>query len=224
MILGYVSNTEIVSFMQKIDPNFTAGDVNEIIVNGIYNYINERIDDAYGIDTARILMDGNATKEIYCPQIPILTVQKIATINEDGTESFFIVNGVQKNIWWDNTTGRIWISTAEDFINIERGLDIDGMYYFPDRPKSVAITGTFGNLPTDFTKLVQLCLILKQYQILNPSKYKTDIIAEQIGRYSYKLANPSNVAPANQRMGLDGWIDFLFKQLPRNSSFVMESI
>lgn len=226
-LLGYVNEAEIVAFMKMINKDFVKEDINELVYNSMYHYLNERADIVYNktADDARVqrlYVDGNSTLEIYCPQIPIISISKIATILQDETQCPFIINGAQKNIWWDNETGRIWIKVDYEVTNIER--NAFPWMWFPDRPKSVVIEGKFGGIVTELVKLIQLLLALKQYQLLNPKKYATDIAEETIGKYSYKLERPGNVTAENQRKGIDGWIDFLFKQLPKTNSMGLEAI
>jgi len=213
-IQGYVTTQEIVDFIELINPEFLSTDINDMIVNSTYEIINKQIGGEYEEQELILHQDGRGTKEIFCPQIPIVNVTNIAIVALSGEETPFIINGEDRNIWWDANTGLIWMRpTEETNVEINNAINL-----FPDRPNSVKIAGTFGEIATDLVKVLQLMMILKQYSLLQPSLYASDIISEKIGRYEYKLANASNVAPDNQRKGLDGYIEWLFKQLPNQEN------
>ncbi len=212
-ISGYVTAQEIVDFMELINPEFLATDINDMIVNSTYEIINKQIGGEYEIQDLTLYQDGRGTKEIFCPQIPMVAVTNIATVALDGTETAFTINGKDRNIWWDASTGKIWVESNNAVIE-KNGSGQP----FPDYPNSVKIEGRFGEIATDLVKVLQLMMILKQYSLLQPALYASDIISEKIGRYEYKLANASNVAPENQRKGLDGYIEWLFKQLPNQEN------
>jgi len=209
-ILGYVTTDEIVEFMEVINPNFLDTDIMDLTVNAMYELINRRIDGAYAEEEATLYQDGRGDRFLFSPQIPIVELESVTIIHEDETETDFVLSGTDRNIWWDNNTGAIW-TYREDDVPIEYNGDYTK---FPDRFNSVRLVGTFGTVPNDLVKQLQLMLILKQYSLLQPSVYVSDVISEKIGRYEYKLANASNVLPENQRKGIDGWIHFLFSQIP----------
>lgn len=224
-IQGYVDEDEIVDFMQIINSDFTEDDINELIVNSMYDMINRKMDTVYETTTTTLLADGHGTYTVWCPKIPIVDITRIAIINQDETEDEFDISGDDRNIWWDTSTGKIF--TKRDYENkIEVYPDDESLAYgkFPDRVACVKIEGTFGQVANSLVKQLQLFLILKQYAILQPSVYATDIISEKIGRYEYKLLNASNVSPNNQRKGIDGWIAYLFEQLPSEDKLGLESI
>lgn len=218
-ILGYVTEDEIVAFMEMINEDFTISDINEMVVNAMYQVINSKMDTVYAEQTVSLLLDGRGERFIFSTRIPMANITRIATVNLDGSETPFIINGTGKNVWWDENTGYIWTDRENE------GIEFNGdSSPFPDRPVSVRLNATFGVVATDIVKQLQLMLILKQYSLMQPSVYASDIISEKIGRYEYKLANASNVEPSNQRKGVDGWISFLFECLPSEDSFAMESI
>lgn len=217
-ILGYVSEAEIIAFMQMTNPAFAVGNINELVVNSMYEYINGRMGQPATVTQENMLLDGDGNDFVYVNKIPIVSITRIASIDTDGTETPFTLMGANRNAWWDSRTGRIWISYADE-TGEEEELALFGSY-----PKSVRVEGTFGQVATDLVKQIQLLLILKQYSILQPRTYATDIVEEKIGRYSYKLASASNLAVENQRKGLDGWIAFLMAQIPNDNLMVLESI
>lgn len=218
-ITGYVTEQEIVDFMELINEDFTVNDISEVVVNAMYQVINSKMDTVYDEVTKSIYVDGTGDRFIFCPQIPMKNITKIAIVELNGEEVGFIINGLNRNIWWDENTGKVW--TDREYFGIEYNGD---RAPFPNRPVSVRIDGTFGTVSTELVKQLQLMLILKQYSLMQPSVYASDIISEKIGRYEYKLVNASNVEPSNQRKGVDGWIAFLFECLPSEDTLGMESI
>jgi len=219
-IKGYVTEGEIVTFMQMINEDFELVDINELIVNAMYELINNRMDTVYEEVEQSLLIDGRGERFIFCSKIPIVKITGISTIALTGIETSFIINGQDRNIWWDTSTGKIWTDRDdEELIEVN-----SETLSFPDRAVSVRVNGTFGTTGTELVKQLQLMLILKQYSLMQPSAYASDIISEKIGRYEYKLANASNVAPGNQRKGIDGWISFLFEQLPSEDTMGLESV
>lgn len=217
-ILGYVTESEIIAFMKMIKPSFVAGEINELIVNSMYEWLNGKMGQPATVTQEIMLLDGNGDSFVYVNKVPIVEIHRIAMVGTDGVETPLILMGTTKNVWWDCQTGRIWISYLD-----EEGLELTTTK-FGDYPDSVRVEGKFGQVSTNLLKQIQLLLILKQYSLMQPKNYATDIIEEKIGRYSYKLAGASNLEAANQRKGLDGWIAYLLEQLPNDNSMCLETI
>lgn len=219
---SYVNDSEITAFMQLINPSFTSGMINDIIVEGTYEHLNSLMDGVEEQAADTLLVDGTGDRYVYASKIPIVSLSEIAVIGTDNTESAYILGGPSKNIWWDCTTGRIWTWTTEEYYEdkIEYGYIIEP---FPNRPKCVRIKGVFGTAPTDLVKHIQLLLILKQYSLLQPGTYPTDIMEERIGKYQYRFYS-GTVVEKNQRRGIDGYINWLMESLPRANAIALESI
>lgn len=217
-ILGYVSSTEIVDFMKMINPSFALGDINELIVNSMYEFLNVKMGAPATVTQEVQLLDGNGNSYVYVNKLPIVSIRRIALVDTDGSETALVLQGTGKNVWWDDQTGRIWISYVD-----EDGVD-DVAAVFGNYPNSVRVEGKFGAVSTNLAKQIQLLLILKQYALMQPKNYATDMIEEKIGRYSYKLAGASNLEMNNQRKGIDGWIAYLLEQLPNDNFMGLETI
>jgi hypothetical protein len=210
MINGYVTPAEIVDFMRLINPEFEETDINDILVNSTFHTVNSIVDVEFEETTENRIVSGTKDDFFFSDIVPILNVTKVVSISPNGVENEFTISGDGRNLFWDRQTGffQIYNKTIPVY----------------DLPQSIRIEGTFGTIATDLVKQIQLLMILKQYSIVQPDVYKTDIISEKIGRYEYKLANASNVAPENQRKGLDGMINFLIDQLPQINRLTIESV
>lgn len=221
-IQGYVTAQEIVDFMTMINPLFVQADINELLVNAMYDFINAKVGENYEVEELTMYLDGTGDIFVYSEKMPIVNVKRIAVVGTDGVLSDLKILGADRNVWWDDRTGRIWREVVEGDITLDE--DDEDTLKFPDRPDCVMVEGSFGSVVTSLVKQIQLLMILKNYALMKPSDYATDIVEEKIGRYAYKLSSASNLTPENQRKGLDGWLAYLMEQLPKINSMALESI
>ena len=204
---SYVTNDEIVEFMQGINPDFNENDIDATIVGGMYDFINKKIGTEYGVEDRTYLVDGNGDYLVWSLYLPIVYLNSVTIIKENEERVDLDLHGEDRNCWYDADTGFIKSSLK-----------------FPLRPDSVELRGKFGEIPSDLVKLLQLLLIYKTYTITQPSKYHGDLVEEKIGRYSYKLSDTGTYSEDNQRKGLDGYIAYLFDALGRMNNMAFEAI
>ena len=234
LMARYVTNAEIIEFMQLVVSDFEESDINNMIVQStgeeINRYLNEIFYEDYdvnegsdGYEVEVLYIDGVGVDVFYTPKSPIIELNKIEIIKEDDTTVELKTIGQGKNAWVDNSTGRIKVDyTVDDFF-----LDGDeNITDAKDRVRSMKVTGKFGEVPTNLIKYLQLLMILKQYALTNPKKYSVEMQQEKIGRYQYRLyTNPSSVSPTSERVTLDGRIRQIYDTLENSMvGFCAESI
>ena len=228
---GYVNSDEIIEFMKGVNPAFTVTDINPIFINASFKYMQSKMDEQLNIEVpiadTKLLLDGSGFNFVYSELIPILSVTSVNIVQPDGTKIPLITTGTNRNVWWDNVTGRIWMDELS-YSDMELALDgtplmfdEDDPKFFPKWPDCIELTGKFGTISNDLVKLIQLLLMLKNYTMVNPSVYHPDVIEERIGKYMYKM---SPLAGKDGRLGIDQYIDKLFKQVFTGSELGMESI
>lgn len=220
---SYLTEQEILDFFQSMNSEFVAADINTMFESTAYDVIKGKVDCEYGEVTKSFLVDGIGTQTIWSLYVPIVAITEIAIIYSNEEETLLTLSGEDRNVWWDVDTGIITTDSRTYVDEIEVNIAIEG-YKFPDRANTVRITGTFGETASELVKLLQLLLMLKSYTITQPSKYIIDLVEEKIGRYTYKLSNSGAFTAENQRKGLDGYIDWLFKQIHNVTTLAMETM
>ena len=153
-------------------------------------------------------------------------MNKIVVINKDETEIELTFEGLDRQVWFDEVTGKIEI--IRKFEDIELGLSgsttiLGELGVFPEGVRNIRLEGLFGTDATAIVKLLQLFIMAKQSALIDPQGYRAlDLVAETIGKYSYELSGKSTTRL--QRKSIDEYIDFLFTCLPKENSMGLEAV
>lgn len=208
----YITPEEAIAFLNSIVPNAVAT-LDDTILASTTLLINERLGfDLLSEETETLYLSGNGGTEIFSSKTPINTLTSVEvnyqTVDPETDttleETELVLTGDDINCWFDETSGKIW-----------------SIYKFPKGTNNVVISGIFGSEEyTPALKTIQKLLILRHYSMILPNTFKTDLMSEQIANYTYKKASFGR----SGAMSLNSYIDSLFKDLPMNRNFCIESI
>lgn len=218
----YASKATIVSLLSQINPSvpFTESDLPDIVWHGSADIIDAKADTSFNAFTGDLYVDGQAENFIFCPRVPILTLTALKRINTDTTTVSYVVSGTSREVWFNEETGLIQLINDEE-TGIEYGPPATSPV-FPRGVKNIKITGSFGDTSvTNILYLLQSLLCLQALNKLGYEKFsKLDMLEEAIGEYRYKIQDSQYAKDAaNQKLTLEGYIDYLFKLLPKEDSY-----
>lgn len=210
---SYASAAQIVDFLARLWPQFTAALLPQYVVDATTEMIENRTQ-VWSVYAGTLLVSGRAESYVQCPVTPIITLTAVNIIELDGSITVLVMSGLQKEIIYDSINGVIRrINYKKAVIDINT-LDEDPV--FEDGLQNIQLIGTFGRGPYNILVPLQCLLCLQMLRNVYP-KYFGNIESEKIGDYMYKinfLERSQNLK--NQILTLDGYINELFDRLPKD--------
>jgi hypothetical protein len=218
MSTTYASKAEIAAILTSMGMTVVEADVSDNILYSSKLRLDDLTGTSWGASDQTIYIDGKGHKSVMCPNIPINTLTSVTVIAKNEDETSYDLSGDDRQIWWDGETGLIqvikWdradiaVSTPSEFT------------VFPVGVKNVKIVGNFGRAVTELVKLAQALLAFKQFSILNPETYPSNLVMEKIGNYQYKLAE----GKSPDVVTFDAYINQIIEELKNEDSMVLEEI
>jgi hypothetical protein len=214
----YATRVEIEAFASKMNPDFLSADLTDKEILAAQEIINERSDTVWNLFSGSKYVDGTGNPYIFSPIVPIVTLTSVKIIAIDTTETSLIVSGSTREIIADFETGMI---KRVQGIGVEYGEENEIGPYFPLGVQNIKLTGTFGQngASANTLNLLQTLLCILTLSKKFSGKYNSDLVMERIGEYEYRT-DPMQYSknPKNQKMTLEGYIDYLFESLPKEGS------
>lgn len=209
----YASAAQIVDFLQRLWPQFTANLLPQYVIDATTELIENRTQ-VWEVFSGALLVNGRDENYIVCPMVPIRQLLQVNIIELDNSVTNLIIGGPQNEIKFDPDSGVIRrINYKKAVIDINT-LDEDPI--FDDGLKNIQLIGTFGRGPYNILIPLQCLLALQMLRNVYP-KYFGNIESEKIGDYMYKInfmERTQNIK--NQVLTLDGYINMLFDTLPKD--------
>ena len=225
----FLNDDDIKAFFVRINPLFKLSDIPDYVRNMSAETLKLKTDTIWEFSNDILYADGIGANCIACPRVPIVELTDITVILANEEEIVLRLTGEDRQVEWDSETGIIRLLTAFNTA-IELGIPTtfeqngneDAEPEFPCGLQNVRITGVFGTeCPLYLLKFIQLLLMAKAMQTMDSRRYKYDLVREKIGRYEYKLMEGSST---NNRLTLEGYIDYLCGLLPKEESFTIEAL
>lgn len=227
--IDFLNDDDIKQYFIRMNPLFKLSDVPDYVRKSSAQMLALKTDTIWEISNDILYADGIGANCIACPRVPIVELTDITIILANEEEISLRLTGEDRQVEWDKETGIIRLLQAFN-IGIEIGLvttfeetgNEDEEPSFPCGLQNVRITGVFGtDCQLFLLKFIQLLLMSRAMQMMDSKRYKYDLVKEKIGRYEYKLMEGSS---NNNRMTLDGYIDYLCGLLPKEESFAIEAL
>lgn len=219
----FVTDTEILEFFSTVKDGFVVTDIPTLMRENVVEIIKFRSDNDWDKKTAAVLfIDGRQNNTVFTQIVPINFISDIIVIGKDETQTKLTFQGADKQVWFDEETGKI------EIIRFNRGIEFgtkisDEPSVFPEGVNNVKIVGAFGDTTPATIKQLELLLLLKSMKFKDATNFKAqDIVRERIGKYEYELFGKSTTRAGSR--SLDDWIDFLFELLPETQSIGLEAI
>jgi len=219
----YETRANILTFLQKVKSDLVLADITDTVYNASTEMINNKTDTYWEIFAGDLYINGEGTDRFFSPVVPIVTLTNVQLIFRDGTTEDLITSGVDKQVWFNDETGEIARIDKYGMDDITR--DPDPGPRFPEGLKNIKITGTFGRDASNhdslnILKLLQTLLVMKIMNFQFPSDFRqVDLIQERIGEYEYRIGDmQTSKVGKNQKMTLEGYIDYLFNLLPKDDA------
>lgn len=225
--MSYVTAEDMVVFLRDLFPAIQESDITSILFSASFDEINQRSETTWQVTSVNQLADGRGSSVIFCPIVPIQTLTAVIIIAKDETEESLIISGTDRQIWFDNETGKIEIILGSTGIEVSGNEEspFKTSRVFPKGVRNIRMEGTFGRTTVPATvSFLQMLIILKYLSFQHPTRYAVDLIQEKIGRYSKAFGVPANQAVQNQKRGIDGMIEYLYSVLPQDDAIWIEAV
>lgn len=224
----YATATEIYNFLVQIKPTLQLSEITDSLITLATQIINQRADATWDLFIGNLYLDGKNEDWIMCPKIPIQAITALTIISIDGTEESITISGTDKQVEINNETGEI---RAFDLTETEKVVrDQDRFWLFPKGLQNIRITGTFGvdagGSASEILKMLTIMLVMQNLRFKDPESFRQmDLVSETIGEYKWQVGDmqySSNLK--NQKLTLEGYIDYLFNSLPKEDQIKIRDI
>lgn len=215
MAAPYITKAEVLVLAQILKSDLT--DIPDDFMDASGEIIEGKTK-VWEIVTADQYLNGEGTNFIFCPTVPINSLTGLYIIASDTSEESLDVSGTDRQVWFDGSTGQIRrIAVNRDIARYPDAGDLDAPL-FPTGLQNIRISGNFGKGPYKILKVLQTMLIFQMLERIYPKEFKAgDIVSEKLGEYSYNIGVMEYTKdPKNQKKTLEGYIDWLFDQLPKD--------
>lgn len=185
---SYITDVEASAILAELGVTLAAEDIGDYLLKKSKQRLDKLTGRTWGVLVGSQYIDGMGHNTVFSPRIPIVTLTSVVVINKDTTETTYDIAGTDRQLWYDEETGRIEIIRwgGDPAIVVSSP---STYFSFPKGVRNVKITGTFGEEADDTVKLTQTLLFFKLLSMMNPKEYATNMVMEKIGNYQYKLGD-----------------------------------